>query len=168
MNGDVLRGEAPGGPQNVLAAISWALLVTVMFGGYSLLRLLTSGDGLSDHEEQFFRAGHGHAGVLAAVGILYSSYLGRTLLTARSQILAWVAYLIGVLGLSGGMFVHMLVGDPGQESAGTIVIALGGVVLAGSVLFLSWQLYRARHVNWSNPGRQQVLVTEPNREERGG
>src|SRR5690606_37371874 len=105
------------GPQNVLAAISWALLVTVMFGGYSLLRLLTSGDGLTEHEEQFFRAGHGHAGVLSAVGILYSSYLGRTLLPARTQVLAWGAYLIGVLGLSGGMFLHMLVGEPGEESA---------------------------------------------------
>ena len=70
-------------PQNVLAAISWALLVTVMLGGYALLRLLTTGDNLTDHEEQFFRAGHGHAGVLAAVGILYSSYLGRTLLGHR-------------------------------------------------------------------------------------
>ncbi len=149
------KGSA--GPQNVLAAISWALLVTVMFGGYSLLRLLTSGDGLTDHEEQFFRAGHGHAGVLSAVGILYSSYLSRTLLAARAQVLAWMAYLIGVLGLSGGMFLHMVIGEPGEESTGTTVIALGGVVLAGSVLFLAWQLFKARNVDWSNPGQNPVM-----------
>lgn len=139
------------GPQNLLAAMSWVLLFAVMFGGYSLLRLMNSGDGLTAHEEQFFRAGHGHAGVLSAVGILYSNYLGRTLLSARTQVLAWIAYAVGVLGLSGGMFLHMLVGDPGEESVGTTVIALGGVVLAGSVLFLAWHLYKARHVVWSKP-----------------
>jgi hypothetical protein len=142
--GAAQRAEA--GPQNLLAAISWALLVTVMFGGYMLLRLLTTGDGLSDHEEQFFRAGHGHAGVLAAVGILYSSYLGRTLLDARSQVVAWCVYLAGVLALSGGMFLHMLIGEPGRGSWGTTLTALGGVVLAGAVLYLAWHLYRARNI----------------------
>lgn len=142
---------AHAGPQNVLAAISWTLLVTVMFGGYMLLRLLSSGDNLTDHEEQFFRAGHGHAGVLAAVGILYSSYLGRTLLSARRQVLAWSVYLAGVLALAGGMFLHMAVGEPGEGSPGTTLSALGGGVLAGAVLYLVWHLYRARHVTVGSP-----------------
>lgn len=128
----------------VLGAISWALLVTVMFGGYSLLMLLTSTDGLSEHEEQFFRAGHAHAGVLAAIGILYSSSLGRTRLAARAQLAAWLAYLLGVLLQSGGMFVHMLVGEPGERSPGTWMTISGGLFLAGAVLFLAWQLFRAR------------------------
>lgn len=142
-------GQGDGaGPQNLLAAISWALLVTVMFGGYALLRLLSTGDNLTEHEEQFFRAGHGHAGVLATLGILYSSALGRTLLSARRQILAWTAYLAGVLAMSGGMFLHMLVGEPGKGSWGTSLTALGGVVLAIAVLYLAWQLHQARHVNF--------------------
>ena len=136
--------ETPRSAANLLAAISWALLVTVMFGGYSLLRLLTDGDNLSDFEEQFFRAGHGHAGVLAAVGILYSSYLGRTLLTYRQQVIAWTIYLAGVLIVSGGFFVHMLIGEEGEGSFRTIMIPVGGVILTGSVLFLAWQLFRNR------------------------
>ncbi|MDQ3657562.1 MAG: hypothetical protein M3457_21100 [Chloroflexota bacterium] len=137
-----------GSPQNMLAAISWALLVTVMLGGYALLRLLSTGDNLTEYEEQFFRAGHGHAGVLAAVGILYSSYLGRTLLAARQQVVAWSVYLVGVLTMSGGFFVHMMVGESGEGSWGTTMTAFGGVVLAGAVLYLAWQLYRARHVSF--------------------
>ncbi|MDQ3655317.1 MAG: hypothetical protein M3457_09575 [Chloroflexota bacterium] len=136
------------GPQNVFSAISWALLITIMFGGYSLLRLLSSGDGLTDHEEQFFRAGHGHAGVLATLGILYGGALGRTLLTARRQVIAWSAYLAGVLLMSGGMFVHMVIGEPGQGSAGTTITAIGGVVLAVTVVYLAWHLFAARHVQW--------------------
>jgi hypothetical protein len=131
-------------PQQVLAAISWILLVTVMFGGYSLLMLITSGDGLTDHEEQFFRAGHAHAGVLAAIGILYSNYIGRTRLAARTQVIAWLVYLAGVLLQSGGMFVHMIVGEPEERSPGTWMTIGGGVLLAVSVLFLAWHLYRAR------------------------
>lgn len=141
--------QRPGtGPQNVLAAISWALLITIMFGGYFLLRLLSSGDALSDHQEQFFRAGHGHAGVLATLGILYGSALGRTLLPARRQVIAWTTYLVGVLLMSGGMFVHMLIGEPGEGSAGTTMTGLGGIVLAGTVVYLAWHLYQARHVRW--------------------
>ena len=139
------RSGAPG-PQNVLAAISWALLVTVMLGGYALLRLLTGGGELSDFEEQFFRAGHAHAGVLAAIGILYSSYLGRTLLPPRTQVVAWTVYLGGVLQMSGGMFVHMMIGSPGHGSTGTTMTAIGGVVLAGAVVYLAWHLVRARNV----------------------
>jgi hypothetical protein len=144
----VERQRTGAGPQNVFSAISWALLITIMFGGYSLLRLLSGGDTLTDHEEQFFRAGHGHAGVLATLGILYGSALGRTLLTSRQQVIAWGTYLAGVLLMSGGMFVHMMIGEPGEGSAGTTMTATGGVVLAITVLYLAWHLYRARHVQW--------------------
>lgn len=142
------RRRTGAGPQNMFSAISWALLITIMFGGYSLLRLLSSGDGLTEHEEQFFRAGHGHAGVLATLGILYGGALGRTLLPARRQIIAWSAYFAGVLLMSGGMFVHMMIGEPGEGSAGTTLTAIGGVVLAITVVYLAWHLFAARHVQW--------------------
>jgi hypothetical protein len=135
-------------PQNILAAISWTLLVTVMLGGYFLLRLHTSSDGLSEHEEQFFRVGHAHAGVLAAIGILYSSYLGRTLLRPRAQIIAWCLYLSGVLLMSGGFFLHMIIGEPDQGSWGTTMTVIGALILAIAVLLLAWHLFRARHIRW--------------------
>jgi hypothetical protein len=140
--------------QNIFSAISWALLVGVMFGGYSLLRMLSSGDGLSEHEEQFFRAGHAHAGVLNVIGILYGTYLGRTLLSARSQIAAWLTYILGVALMSGGFFVHMAVGEPGDGSIGTTLTATGGVILAVTVLFLAWHLFRARHAGPGVVGRK--------------
>ena len=146
MSASVSPTRLASGPQNVLAAISWTLLVAVMFGGYALLTMLTGGGELSEFEERFFRAGHAHAGVLAGIGILYSGALGRTLLRARGQVVAWAVYLVGVLLQSGGMFVHMLVGEEGERSAGTGMTILGAVVLAASVLFLAWQLFRARHV----------------------
>lgn len=129
-------------PQRVLGAISWVLLVAVIFGGESLLRFLSGGDGLTEHEEQFFRAGHGHAGVLTIVGLLYSSYLGKTALAARVQYTAWIAYAIGVGGVAGGMFLHAYTGAPGESSPGTTLAAAGGVVIAITVLYLAWHLVR--------------------------
>ena len=131
-------------PQQVLGAISWVLLIAVMFGGESLLLMLSSGEGISAHREQFFRAGHGHAGVLAAIGILYSDYIGRTFLSVRARVIAWVAYATGVSMIAGGMFLHAYVGTAGSGSPGTFLTAVGGVVLMGAVLFLAWQLIRAR------------------------
>lgn len=131
-------------PQRVLGAVSWVLLVAVIFGGESLLRLLSSGESMSAHEEQFFRAGHGHAGVLTIIGILYSQYLGKTRLSVRAQVIAWCLYAIGVFALSGGMFLHAYTGDAGQVSPGTWLTAAGGLLVAGTVLFLAWHLFRAK------------------------
>jgi hypothetical protein len=128
-------------PEQVLGAISWVLLIAVMFGGESLLRMLSTG-GMDPHEEQFFRAGHAHAGVLTIIGILYSSYLGKTLLSNRAKVISWGVYAIGVGMLAGGMFLHAYTGEPDSSSAGTYMTAVGGVVLAGAVLFLAWQLLR--------------------------
>lgn len=134
-------------PQRLLGAISWILLVAVIFGGESLLRFLSGGDSMTEHEEQFFRAGHGHAGVLAIAGILYSSYLGRTTLAFRQQVIAWGIYAIAVFMISGGMFLHAYTAEAGERSAGVWLTASGGLVLAGAVLYLAIQLWRNR---WSD------------------
>ncbi len=128
-------------PQRILGAVSWVLLVAVIFGGESLLRFL-SGDGLTDHEEQFFRAGHAHAGVLTILGMLYSLYLGKTALAPRTQIVAWLVYALGVFGVVGGMFLHAFTGAPGEGSAGTTFAAAGGIVITIMVLYLAWHLVR--------------------------
>lgn len=129
-------------PQRLLGAIGWVLLVTVIFGGESLLRFLSGAADLTEHEEQFFRAGHGHAGVLTIAGLLYSNYLGQTALTARSQYLSWAAYAAGVLMVAGGMFLHAFTGVSGESSAGTTLAMIGGIVIGISVLFLAWNLVR--------------------------
>lgn len=132
---------------HILSAISWIILVTVMFGGYSLLRLLTT-IGISEHEEQFFRAGHGHAGILVAVGILYAHSASKTLLPFRRQVIAFALYLVGALIVSGGFFVHMVFGQAGQSSFGTSVMApVGSLLIAVAVVFLAVHLIRTPGTN---------------------
>ena len=56
-------------PVRVFSIISWIALPTVMFGGYSLLRLLSATNKLTPFQATFFRAGHAHAGVLLVASL---------------------------------------------------------------------------------------------------
>jgi hypothetical protein len=131
-------------PTRLLPALVLFALVTVEFGGWSLLGLLTQRDALSPFEEQFFRAGHGHAGVLLVLSLVFFVFLGRTGFTDRAQWVLGLGLLAGVLLQSGGFFLHMLVGEEGSSSAGTWVTRLGAVLIAAALVALGVGLLRAR------------------------
>lgn len=65
-------------PTTSLAAIVLFSVVTVEFGGWTLLGFLTSQERLTAFQEQFFRAGHGHAGVLLILALVYLVLMDRT------------------------------------------------------------------------------------------
>lgn len=130
-------------PTRLFSIIAWIALPTVMFGGYSLLQLMASGGALTPFQETYFRAGHAHAGVLLVLALVYHNYLGRTTFSARVKWLACLALLVGILAQSGGFFLHMVVGQPGAASAGTVVTTLGALLLAFATLFLAYGLIAA-------------------------
>ncbi len=121
------------GAIKILTGIALISLPTVMFGGFSLLRLLTA-NRLSDFQIRYFRAGHAHAGVLLVLALVVLDLLGRTDLGQTGQWVVGVLLVVGVLAQSGGMFVHMGIGKPGQWSAGNTLSSLGAVLLAAAVL----------------------------------
>ena len=51
-------------PTTLLPVTSLSSLVSVEYGGWSLQGFLTGRGQLGEFQEQFFRAGHAHAGVL--------------------------------------------------------------------------------------------------------
>jgi drug/metabolite transporter superfamily protein YnfA len=120
--------------------ISWIALPSVMFGGYSLLRLLIRGNILTPFQVTYFRAGHAHAGVLLVMSLLYYTFLEQTALSASVKLAACVALLVGILAQSGGFFLHMLMGQPNTASIGTTVTTVGAVLLAGAILALVYGL----------------------------
>ena len=84
--------------------ISWISLPTVMFGGYSLLRLLTAANSLTPFQLSCFRAGHAHAGVLLVMSLLYYTFLDQTSLSLLVKRTASAALVVGILAQSGGCF----------------------------------------------------------------
>jgi hypothetical protein len=121
---------------------TWIALPTVMFGGFSLLNLIARGGRLSPFEEQFFRAGHAHAGVLLVMSLGYYYFLGQTTVPDSWKVLACAALVVGILAQSGGFFLHMGIGEPGQLSAGNYLTMGGAVVLALTVAYLVYALVR--------------------------
>jgi hypothetical protein len=124
--------------------LSWIALPTVMFGGYSLLRLLNRGDALTPFQVSCFRAGHAHAGVLLLMSLLYYLFLDQTGLPASLKLAACVALFVGILAQSGGFFIHMLVGQPNRASVGTTVTMAGAALLACAVIVLVYGLITTR------------------------
>ena len=127
----------------LFAIISLIALPTVMYGGYSLRRLMERAEGLTEFQQTYFRAGHAHAGVLLVLSLVYYQYLARTTLSDGLKWLACGVLVVGILAQSGGFFLHLAVGEPGRTSAGTWVTTAGAVLLAAAVLFLAYALIRA-------------------------
>lgn len=119
--------------------ITWILLPTVMFGGYSLLRLMNT-EELSEFQLTFFRAGHAHAGVLLVMALVYYSYLARTEVGETFELWACILLMLGTLAQSGGFFLHMAVGEEGSGSIGTTVTTVGALVLVVAVGMLVYAL----------------------------
>lgn len=133
-------------PVRLFAILSWILLPTVMYGGYSLLDLMVKQNPfLTEYREKSFRAGHAHAGVLLVMSLVYYVFLGQTTFASALKLILCIIVLIGILAQSGGFFLHMMVGKPGHRSSGTLVTTLGAVLLAFSTLFLAYGL-AAAHV----------------------
>jgi hypothetical protein len=108
-------------PTTLLPVISLLLLVSVEYGGWSLLGFLSGRGQLGEFRERFFRAGHAHAGVLLVLSLVYFLYLDRTGYSTGVQWLAGLLLLLGIMAQSGGFFIHLGLGQKGQSSLGTIV-----------------------------------------------
>ena len=129
---------------NTLLALEWLILIGVAFGGQYLTSIVRGAEHFSEHSLRFARAGHAHGGVLTALGMIFILCLSRTDLSSRAALNAWLVWLIGALGVSGGLFLHAFRGEDGSGSIGTTVIAIGGAGLMVASLFLSWALWRSR------------------------
>jgi hypothetical protein len=124
-------------PTRLLPIIVLFSLVTVEYGGWALLGFLTGRGALGAFREQFFRAGHAHAGVLLVLSLVYFIYLERAGYSKGVQWLAGLLLLAGILGQSGGFFVHLGVGQPGRRSAGTVLTRTGALLIAAALVILA-------------------------------
>src|SRR4029434_1938382 len=121
----------------VFEIISWFSLPSVMFGGFSLLRLLTKGRALTPFQATCFRAGHAHAGVFLLMSLLYYRYLADTTYSENTMLILCVMLVIGILAQSGGFFLHMMFGREGERSWGTLLTFCGAALLVIATLALA-------------------------------
>ena len=124
-------------PTTLLPIVSLLSLASVEYGGWSLLGFLTGRGQLGEFREQFFRAGHAHAGVLLVLSPVYFLYLGRTGYSTGVQWIAGLLLLAGIIAQSGGFFLHMGLGRKKRSSLGTVVTRTGALLIAAALVMLA-------------------------------
>jgi hypothetical protein len=113
----------------IASIIIWALIPTVMYGGYALLNQLQAGQ--SAQELANFRAGHAHAGVLLILALGYVGALRRSGYTKRTRAFLEAAFLVGVVSQSGGFFITFI--DPSLATLGYGVTVFGAALLTAAI-----------------------------------
>ena len=123
-------------PVRLFTVIALVSLPTVMFGGYSLLRLMKDRK-LTPYQQTYFRAGHAHAGVLLVLALVSLTLLAGTDFSTGMRWLVCLLLLVGVLAQPGGMFLHAFHGQDGVWSRGNTLSVVGAVALAAALFVLA-------------------------------
>jgi len=71
------------------------------------------------------------------LSLVYFLYLPRAEYSNGVEWLAGSILVAGILGQSGGFFLHLWRGGEGESSVGTTVTRLGGMLLAAALIILA-------------------------------
>ena len=129
----------------VFAGILLVVLPTVMFGGVSLLKFLTSNEaGYVDNplRQDLFRAGHAHAGVYLVLSLVMLRYVDEAVLGPFWKWLARAGAPIAAILIPAAFFLSV-VSPAAREPNSLINLAyVGAFFLAAAVLTLGVGLIR--------------------------
>jgi hypothetical protein len=121
---------------------------TIQYGGYFLLTsLLDKSSGYMDNplRQNFFRAGHAHAGVIVILSLICQLLADSALLPASLLWAVRIAVPLAAILIPAGFFLSMLPPTATQPGAAVGLIYVGTVSLALGVLVLGVGLLRSAY-----------------------
>jgi hypothetical protein len=130
----------------LMSGIVLILVPTIQYGGYFLLTQLTTGaSGYVDNalRENFFRAGHAHAGVLVLLSLICQLLADSARLPSRLLWSVRIGVPLAAILISAGFFFSMLPPTALHPGGAISLVYAGAIVLAASVLTLAVGLFRA-------------------------
>jgi len=119
---------------------------TIQYGGYFLLTsLLNKGSGYMDNplRQNFFRAGHAHAGVIVILSLICQMLADGAVLPTSLLWLVRIAVPLSAILISSGFFFSVLQPDATQASGAVSLIYAGALVLGVGVVTLGIGLLRS-------------------------
>lgn len=139
----------------LVAGILLLLLPTVVYGGVSILSLLTGDSGYADNQlrQDLWRAGHAHAGVLLILSLVTLRYVDEARLPEGLKSLVRHSIPAAAILLPAAFFLSVLSPTATEPNALINLAYLGAVSLAAGLLVLGIGLIRGRHT--ALPGRQR-------------
>jgi hypothetical protein len=133
----------------LLSGIILITVPTIQYGGYFLLTsLVNRGSGYMENplRQNFFRAGHAHAGVIVILSLVCQMLADATILPSPLIWFVRIGVPLSAILISAGFFFSMLPPAATQPSGAIFLIYVGAVILALSVLTLAVGLLRVpRH-----------------------
>ena len=130
----------------MLAGILLVVLPTVMYGGMSVLSLLTRNTpGYNDNplRRDLWRAGHAHAGVYLVLSLIMLRYVDEAVLSPFWKWLARTGAPIAAILIPAAFFLSVASPTATQPNGRMNLAYLGALFLAAAVLSLGVGLIRA-------------------------
>lgn len=119
---------------------------TIQYGGYFLLTsLLNKGSGYMDNQlrQNFFRAGHAHAGVIVILSLICEVLADAAILPTPLLWFVRIGVPLAAVLISAGFFFSMLPPAATQAGGAITLIYVGALILAIAVISLGVGLLRA-------------------------
>ncbi|SDD48942.1 hypothetical protein [Auraticoccus monumenti] len=121
------------GAQMISSGVVVMVVVTIAYGGSFLLKVSTGGVATNELQRRFYRAGHGHAGILVILGLVVR------LLLVPEQVPGWSrqladAVLLAAIVMPAGFFLSVLGRDPERPNRLRVLIGVGGALLVVGLL----------------------------------
>jgi hypothetical protein len=128
----------------IVAAFALILVPTIEYGGSFLLKSLSDPAYTANPlRHDLFRAGHAHAGVIIILTLVCQLLLDGALLRPALKWAARLGVPIAALLMSGGFFLSAVSPSVSQPGKLIVLVYVGAVVLAGSVLLTAVGLLRS-------------------------
>jgi hypothetical protein len=130
----------------MMSGIILITVPTIQYGGYFLLAsLMTKGSGYMDNplRQNFFRAGHAHAGVIVILSLICQVLADAAALPSSLLWTVRIGVPLAAILISSGFFFSMVSPTATEPSGAVSLIYAGAVILALAVVTLGVGLLRS-------------------------
>ena len=129
----------------MMSGIILITVPTIQYGGYFLLTsLMNKGSGYMENplSQNFFRAGHAHAGVIVIRSLVCQMLADGAILPSSLLWAVRIGVPLAAILISSGFFFSVLSPTATQANGAVVLIYLGAAVLAFSVVTFGIGLLR--------------------------
>jgi len=130
----------------LMSGIILITVPTIQYGGYFLLTsLMSKGSGYMENplRQNFFRAGHAHAGVIVILSLVCQLLADGAVLPTPVLWFIRIGVPLSAILISSGFFFSMLPPNATQASGAVALIYAGALILAVGVVTLGIGLLRS-------------------------
>jgi hypothetical protein len=130
----------------LMSGITLIVVPTIQYGGYFLLTsLMNKNSGYMENplRQNFFRAGHAHAGVIVLLSLICQMLADSATLPVSLLWFIRVGVPLAAVLISAGFFFSVLPPTATQPNGAVSLIYLGAVVLAVAAVSLGIGLLKA-------------------------